>query len=148
MQARARTHIFITQPHSGRAEPRSRSSLSRFGIVTIVFRRRRGSKWRIGRRRHRGGEDISSLQRASITSRAFLNGLQPTPRFAIGARYKSPDSPPPRRLHLALVQVRNIHDAATFLVLKSQEKEDYSAVAEISSIFRWLWFAHRNEMKK
>lgn len=38
-----------------------------------------------------GGEDISSLQRASITSRAFLNGLRPTPRFADGTRHKSPD---------------------------------------------------------
>lgn len=54
----------------------------RFGIVTIVFRRGRESG---GIGRHRGGEDISSLQRASITSRAFLNG--PDRRHATPAEH-------------------------------------------------------------
>jgi len=90
-RARAHAHGATRKPQRARkAEPKSLFTPDS-GFVTIVFRRQRGED---GRRRHRGGEDISSLQRASITSRAFLNGLprlpRSTPRFAAVPQYKSP----------------------------------------------------------
>lgn len=87
----------------------------------------------------RGVEDISSLQRASITSRAFLNGLQPTPRFAFRAQHKSPIFLSPLIVHVKRLQnvLRNISLPRPFpdAVTKRRLSQSYSPAAVLRYIF-------------